>query len=463
LKYLKYLIVFIMCLTFTGCGASGTGTKVNTGIIGEYTYPDVKDSVVTLYYPSPDKAKVVSCTQTIPRTSQSFYMDIMTALLSNSSTGLTTAFTSGVECRSVMLVQNILYIDLSWRFSQMKPADIFSAISMMVSTFTQYSEIDFINLTVEGVQLTLPDMPLRPYMLFSAYAGMPGDFMNAYQAKLKLYQNDMPSMVDMCYVVIYSQDSSGSYLIPQATGVTVTGCDYASALLKALLAGTDTGTPIFTDGFTVQSNTAYIAEQKHLAVSLTCPAGWTAPKNWLAPQAIASTMASIYPDLESLTLSVYNGENRIYNATTDVSDVSTFIRSLINVYVPGATGTKLTKAKLLVSQMPNSMDLTDFTRDLLVASNNAFSAKDGLVNSVTIYGDMAVIDLGKTVYDTYQGISPEKEYAIVYSLVSSVCAYSEATCAMLLEDGQVRRYFTSTINVSSPLYSLPASYLSSLT
>ncbi len=423
-------------------------------IFTPYEMPAQKNETVSLYYPSADNSHVLASTQQLKRKNQeSFYFDVMDALLHGTDAGYKSIFPEGV--------QNILYIDMSWHFSEMAPELFCACLSVLISTYTDFPEIEFINITVEGKQLTVPGLPQRPLMLFSAYSGTISDLLNRYKALLRAEENSEPVM-DTFYAVVYTQDESRRYLLPQTVSITIQDNDYASAIVSALIS-LEAGTDIFTSGFTLASAPEFQEEKKTLQVTLTAPPSWTPPSEWLAPQAIVSALDCIYPGTEYISLTVQDAAgNSLYSHEEEAVYYFNFIRSQIDIFTPSSAGNELTHTSMLVSRMPGSGDLSQFIHEYICTIHPALRETDGLVNNVLLNGDTVIIDLGEEYFNLYTNLTPEQEYAAVYSMVITACSYSGATKAQLLQNGQTRSCFSKNIRIDHPLLNLPDAYIASL-
>ena len=464
MKKIFTMLFLLPALVFSACTAQEEPLPSHDPaiIFTPYEMPAQKNETVSLYYPSADNSHVLASTQQLKRKNQeSFYFDVMDALLHGTDAGYKSIFPEGVQCRNLMLVQNILYIDMSWHFSEMAPELFCACLSVLISTYTDFPEIEFINITVEGKQLTVPGLPQRPLMLFSAYSGTISDLLNRYKALLRAEENSEP-VIDTFYAVVYTQDESQRYLLPQTVSITIQDNDYASAIVSALIS-LEAGTDIFTSGFTLASAPEFQEEKKTLQVTLTAPPSWTPPSEWLAPQAIVSALDCIYPGTEYISLTVQDAAgNSLYSHEEEAVYYFNFIRSQIDIFTPSSAGNELTHTSMLVSRMPGSGDLSQFIHEYICTIHPALRETDGLVNNVLLNGDTVIIDLGEEYFNLYTNLTPEQEYAAVYSMVITACSYSGATKAQLLQNGQTRSCFSKNIRIDHPLLNLPDAYIASL-
>ncbi len=464
MKKAAVTILLILALLSAACTDNHISipNRNSTIVFAPYEMPEQKPATVALYYPSSDNSHVLASSQQLQRSNQeSFYYDVMEALLHGTATGYQSIFPEGIQCRSIMLMQNILYIDMSWHFLQMQPELFFACLSVLTSTYTNFPEIEFINITVEGKQLTTPNLPERPFMLLSAYSGTISDLLNRYKSLLRATENNEP-IIDTFYAVIYTQDENQRYLLPQTVSITVQNGDYASAIVSALISF-ESDTDIFAPGFTLTSPPEFNEQEKTLYVTLTAPTGWTLPNNWLAPQAIVSALDCLYPGTEYISLSVQDTSgNVLYTHQEEAVYYFNFIRSQIDIFTPSSAGDELMHTSMLVAHMPGSGDLSQFIYEYICTLHPALRETDGLVNNVILNGDTVILDLGEEYYDLYTDLTSRQEYAAVYSMVITACSYSGATKAMLLQNGQTRSLFSSTIAIDHPLLNLPDDYIASL-
>lgn len=456
--------LLLLALLSSACaGNNSPMPKHNPAIVfTPYEMPAQQPQTAALYYPSADNSYVLASTQPIRRSSQgSFYGDVMNALLNGTEAGYKSIFPEGVQCRSLMLVQNILYIDMSWHFLEMKPELFCACLSVLISTYTNFAEIEFINITVEGRQLTMPGLADQPLMLFSAYSGTISDLLNRYKALLRAEETG-ESYIDTFYAVVYTQDESRRYLLPQTVSITVQDKNYAAVIVSALIS-LETGTDIFMPGFTLAADPAFNETEKKLQVTLTAPPGWTAPSDWLAPQAIVSALDCIYPGTETISLLVQDtAGNALYTLEEESVYYFNFIRSQIDIYIPSSDESELMHSSMLVARMPGSGDLSHFIDEYICTLYPALRETDGVVNNVQLSGDTILMDMNEQYFNLYPELTAQQEYAVVYSMVLTACTYSGATKAQLLQDGQTRSYFKGSIRIDKPLLNLPDAYIASL-
>ena len=148
---MKKVIIFLLAcaLLFVGCGENEYSKEKIKVELFPYEMPQTQTKMVTLYYPNADLTDILAFSQPITAT-DALYEEIMRALLSGTAEGYVSPFSQGVTCRNIMLLQDILYIDMSWQFNEMPKENFFACISVLVATYTGFSEVSFVNLTVEG-------------------------------------------------------------------------------------------------------------------------------------------------------------------------------------------------------------------------------------------------------------------------------------------------------------------------
>lgn len=456
---MKKLLPLLLCLCLlAGCTHAPSPKDPQEIVLTPYTLPEPTPIRVTLYTPSEDRSRVLAVSQPMVRTDASLFADVMTALL-NGTGDYASVFPEGVTCRSILRVQNILFIDLSWQFEKTKDdtETFFICLSVLANTFTQFAGVDFINVTVEGRQLTYPRLSL-PVMLLSAFSGTVAEMIAAYNKASA--QDAAADQLTAFYGTVYVPGADNT-LLPVPLSMTARGGDYASALLGTLISRS---AALFPEGFLAESRPVYDEQTKALRVALTAPASWKVPAGWLAPQAILCTLNCLYGDCLTMRLTVKSEDGtELYKQEEPSSEVFSLIRSQIAVFMPNSAGTNLKRATLSLARTPGSDDLASFVRAYLAAINPVFREKDGLVNNVLLRGDTVILDLGKAYFDAYADLPEESEYAVVYSLIVTVCAYADVKKALILEDQQTRSVFSSRIALDQPLLTLPSAYADSLT
>jgi hypothetical protein len=252
--------------------------------------------MVTLYYPNDDLTDILAFSQPITAT-DALYEEIMRALLSGTAEGYVSPFSQGVTCRNIMLLQNILYIDMSWQFNEMPKENFFACISVLVATYTGFSEVSFVNLTVEGKQITLPENPEHPIMLLSRYTGTIQSLNNHYSR----HAETEFSGIETFYGAVYVADETNKCILPQVSGITVREKGYATALVSHLLAES---TAIFPAGFMLSGEPKYDGKKETLIIDLICPDQWNYSEGWLGASALVSTLDSLYSEIDTLKLTV---------------------------------------------------------------------------------------------------------------------------------------------------------------
>ncbi len=444
---LALLLLFTACTSVQPSGASKIELKRDP-----YEMPEVKPEWVTLYYPSEDK-HLLAFSQEIGAETDGIYETIMNALLLGTPEGYKSVFPRGIVCRSLLPIQNILYIDMSWQLAQLESEQFFQCVAVLAATFTALPGVDFINITVEGHQLVSPENGV-PIMLLSKHTGALSELWSYFGEAAK-------NNIETFYACVYSQDESGRWLLPHVTNVTARNGERAEAILSAMIAYPG---GIFDENVSLDS-LSYNNKTNTLSIKLVSASDWTAPQNWLAPQASVCALGCIYPECAEVKLSVTDASgDEKYSFCDETAGDYGLIRSCIDIITPDSTGKKLAHGTMLVSRMPGRGDLKSFVREYICTLDPTFRENDHIVNDAILNDDTVIIDLGSDYFDRYNEKKPDaqEEYAVVYSLVATVCAYSGAYRVMLLEDRQTRTTFAGSIALDRPLLGLPETYMESL-
>ncbi len=453
---LSCLIILAMLLSACGQEAEYHKEKISV-VLTPYDMPRVQPKWVTLYYPDKDNGSLLAFSQQIT-VKDSIYEDIMSALLSGTEEGYVSPFPQGVTSRSIMLIQDILYIDMSWQFNEIPVDTFFSCISVLASTFTGLSEVSFINITVEGQQLTLPKMKEHPIMLLSSYTGTVSSLMahyNRYPDKGAVFEN--------FYGAIYVADETGRFILPKAQSMTVGEKGYASTLVSALLAES---TYIFPNGFMLTGEPEYDSKAGKISISVTCPQDWNYPEGWLGAPAIVCTLNSMYPLVKSISLKVTDPQgNEKALIEEDTAEYFGKIRGVARVLTPNAMGTGLVRTNMLVSNMPGSGDIKEFINEYICTLNPDFRSVESIINGVVIDDDTVILDLSGEYFEHYRNVvtAQEQEYAVIYSLIYTACTYTGTSKALILKDSQLISTLAGYIKTDQALLNLPKEYVSSIT
>ena len=453
---LSSLIIFAILLSACGQKTEYHKEKIDV-VLTPYDMPRVQPKWVTLYYPDKDNTTLLAFSQQIT-VRDSIYEDIMSALLSGTEEGYISPFPQGVTNRSIMLIQNILYIDMSWQFNQIPVDTFFACISVLASTFTGLDEVSFINVTVEGQQLTLPKMKDHPIMLLSSYTGTVSALMahyNRYPDKGAVFEN--------FYGAIYVADETGRFILPKAQSMTVGEKGYASTLISALLAES---TYIFPSGFMLTGEPEYDSKNGKISISLTCPQDWNYTDGWLGPHAVVCTLNSMYPLVKSISLRVTDPhDNEKVLIEEETAEYFGKIKGVAEVLTPNTMGTGLVRTNMLVSNMPGSGDIKGFINEYICTLNPDFRSIESIVNGVVIDDDTVILDLSGEYFAYYGNTvtAKEQEYAIIYSLIYTACTYTGTSKALVLQDSQLRSTLAGYIKTDQALLNLPKEYVSSLT
>ncbi len=459
MKKILICVLLSVILIFSGCADQPKYFKEKIAVsLTPYDIPTAQQKWVTLYYPNSDYSDVLAFSQQI-NASGNAYEEIMHALLTGTESGYVSPFPQGISCRSIMLVQDILYIDMSWQFNEMPNEEFFACISVLASTFASLSEVSFVNITVEGKQITLPDMPDHPIMLLSPYTGTVSA-LNSHYLRHSDQQNN--AILESFYSVIYVADETNKYILPKTSSVTVRDGNYASALTSVLLAES---TAIFPNGFMLSDVPRYDGKTETVSIDLICPDQWNYSEGWLGPYAIMSTLNSLYSGANTLNLTVVDSQGtKKVSINEKISDYFSRIKSVVEVLAPDISGEKITRTNILISTMPGSGDIKGFINEYLCTINPTLRNGESIVNSVIINNDTVIIDLSSEYFSYYENSisSTEGEYAVVYSLISVACTYTGTSKALLLQDGQKRSTVAGYIKTDQPLLSLPSEYITSI-
>lgn len=449
----KLVIVWILVLSMLFCGCTDEPRYVKEKIevkLMPYEMPSEQTKWVTLYYPNAELTDVSAFSQPID-TRGNLYTEIMNSLISGTEEGYVSPFPDGISCRNIMLVDNILYIDMSWQFNEMTEDRFFACVSVLALTYTGLPEVSFVNITVEGNQITLPEQPEHPIMLISQYTATIQTLKNHYLS----HDSGEKPPIETFYGAVYVGDETGNYIIPKVQNITVRDGKYASALVSQLLVES---TSIFPSGFMLSGEPAYDGKAGIVYIDLVCPQQWSCPNGWLAPYALISTLDSLYSEINALRLTVRDpqGEEKI-KIDESVTDYFSKIRSVVEVVAPNIEGNDIVRTKMLVSSMPGSGDMGAFITEYLQMLNADFRKIENLVKNVVVKNNTVIINLSKEFFDYYETAlkSGESEYALIYSIISVACSYTGTSNALLLEEGHTRTTIAGYIKTDVPLLKLP--------
>lgn len=433
-------LLLLLCLTvFCACQRNENSGRIEQGY-SDYETVAPQPRAVTLYYCEEDKILAFSG-QVV--SDGLVFKDVMEQLLSGSD-GYKSSFAGDVQLRSVTLMQNILYIDLSEHFLKMQADAIFECLAVMAHTFCAFSQVDFINITVEGRQLTAPDSG-RPIMFLSEKSGTPASLAARYRQTMT---------VENIYTAVYVKDSKNTYTVPKTTGITVSDGDLASALARATVTAEN---GFFDEGFSLESQPEY--ESGTVTVSLIAPNGWKEESTWLGAEAMMNTLSCLYPDALSLLLRISDRDrNIVLEKTVKITEAFSAVRWQVPIVVPSSGG-KLTSSYMSAVPVSDG-ELVSFLNGYISAV--APNMSENAVNAVTVRGDTVIIDLGSEYFAYYGELSAKDEYATVYALVNTVCAYTETKEALILEDHRLRKTFSGNIALDEPLLTLPEKFIGAL-
>ena len=451
MKKIIACICLISVLLLCACGEEPYIKSKIDITLSPYEMPQNEPQWVTLYYPSDDNTKLLAFSVALSETG-SFYDSIMNALLLGTEEGYVSPFPKGVSLRSTMLKNDVLYIDLSWQFSKMNEERFFACIAVLANTFCALNEVSFINVTVEGAQLSAPNNPEQPIMLLSKYTGSISQLTQNYGLN-----SAFPSSF---YSTVYLNDATNKFLLPKTVSVTLKDKNYALALLSSLIKESPA---IFPEGFLVNSAPKF--SKNTLFVELTCSNSWEYNDSWLGKNAIACTLNTLYPELKNIHLTINDTQgNNKATIKEPCFDAYNSIRNVSNVITPKSNGTGLMHTQMLVLNMPTKSNIAEFLNEYIFNVTPEFRSEAKIVNSVTVFNDTVIIDLRASYFDYFfkNNLTQEQEYAIIYSLITTACTFTGTKKAQILQDSQRRSTLCGHIKLASPLLTLSSDFLETI-
>lgn len=451
MKKIVACIILISVLFLCACGKEPyIKSKIDVTLF-PYEMPASEPQWVTLYYPNDDNTKLLAFSVALSQTG-SFYDSIMNALLLGTEEGYVSPFPKGVSLRSTMLKNDVLYIDLSWQFQKASKEKFFACVAVLANTFCALNEVSFINVTVEGAQLTAPNNPDKPIMLLSKHTGSISHLMQNY--------GESSSVLSSFYGTVYLNDTTNKFLLPKTVSVSLKNENYALALLSSLIKESPA---IFPDGFLVNSAPKF--SKNTLFVELTCAEKWEYNDSWLGKNAIVCTLNTLYPDLKNIQLNINDNQgNNKATIKEPCIDAYNSIRNASNVITPKSNGTGLMHTRMLVSNMPSKSNIEDFLNEYILNVTPEFKSDAKIVNSVNVFNDTVIIDLRASYFDYFfkKNLTQEEEYAIIYSLITTACTFTGAKKVQILQDSQKRSTLCGHIKIDNPLLTLSLDYLETI-
>ena len=418
--------------------------------LSPYEKPEVQPQWVTLYYPNDDNTGLLAFTAALNEAG-SFYDSIMNALLSGTETGYVSPFPKGVSLKSTMLRDDVLYIDLSWQFNKVNKETFFVCVSVLANTFCALNEVSFINISVEGAQLTAPDSPDQPIMLLSKHTGSISQLKQNYEKN---------SSLSSFYGIVYLNDATNKFLLPETVSINLKDNNYPLALLSSLIKESSN---IFTEGFLVKSAPKF--SKNTLFVELTCYDSWEYDDSWLGTSAIVCTLNTLYPQLQNIQLTINDAQgNTKATIKEHCIDAYNSIRNASDVITPKSNGIGLMHTQMLVSNMPTKSNIEEFLNEYILNVTPEFKSDAKIINNVTVFNDTVIIDLRASYFDYFfkKNLSQEQEYAIVYSLITTACTFTGAKKAQILQDSQRRSTLCGYIKTDNPLLTLSSDFLETI-
>jgi|GEM_PF-2777586 len=477
-RLLSAILIGIMIIALVGCSDQQAVTP--SASPAPYTEQRQGYYDVTLYYPNASSDSVLASSQKVKKTSdQSIYMDIMDALLDQDGenrSNFSYAFDSDVVCRSIVQQQNILYINFSWRLMEMTADQIFAAIVVLVNTYTQFNDIEFINISVEGKQLTMPDFPERPLWLFSRFNDDVVDLKEQAALLKTQYTTDKSAMEERKYAILYFNIPDTAYLIPEVRPVDVLGSDYAGKIIDELLSGprnTTLAQASLPSGFQLYEEIAFDESTKTLRLSFVADTTWEIPTGeWSALPSLVNSLTHAVPEMETLSVSIFQSNDtlleRVYTASVSVSDYGGSIRSRISMYVPDENVTYLEKSSAIVEYMPDEDSYPEIMAQLLkrLSAVLPFTEGDtteeeyaGMIHTVYTNSDTVIIDISDALYQQFSKLNTKEEFLAVYSIVATMCEATQTNKAQILVDGKKRQHFVSSVAIFGTLLNVPTDQL----
>lgn len=470
------LILSALLFTFSGCWGGQTQNPEATAM--PYLEQRQEYYDVTLYYAQSGEDGILASAQKVKKNEGvSLYVDVMNALLGQddiSRSNFAYSFDSDVVCRSIVQRQNVLYINFSWRLLEMPQTDIFTAIAVLVDTYTQFEGVDFLNISIEGKQLSMPDFPQRPIWLLNRF----NNDVSALESQAELLQEQYVTnkilMQERKYALLYFRLPGSQTLLPEVRPVNVIGGDYAGEIVRQLLSGpqdtAETQGDIPLD-FQLQGEISFDSGSKTLEVDFLAGADWQKPTSgqWEAMASLATSLSHAVPDMETLTVKIYQQTGQsieeIYSEDASLAEYGGQVQSRINIYLPDSELSKLEKNTAVVNYMPDEgtyATVAALLAEQLAGRIPAAKPADGeedygaLINRVYTNNNTVVLDISEKLYKYYSNLSQKEEFLAVYSYVATLCEASGMEKTQFLVDGKRRQYLCQTIDISAPLMNVPA-------
>ncbi len=332
-----------------------------------------------------------------------------------------------------------VYLGLEGRKSD---DEIFNAKAAIAATLSDFTGKKNINILINGMQTAYMGMPT------GVFKKLGGDL---YEERTVLQGRSETENPDM-EAALYFLDASEKYLLPETRRLVFKKKDYILTLVEQLIRGpedTFNHKPVLDSTIKLLGYEIVEDEQGRKIAWLHFDKDpWAFTETFqdgrrLAVAALTYTITSFLPDIYGVKVVV--GTMQSGSGVYTADHYRDLIGSSITIYLPGNnTSSLLVGTPRVIEQSvayyPRTV-LKELMRGPVESEDGVYPAMpDGIsignVKNVYVANDILVIDFDNSVAETMDGVSEDKEFVMLYSIVDTMTSIEGIKRVQFLLDGE---------------------------
>ncbi|MCK5128892.1 MAG: GerMN domain-containing protein [Clostridiales bacterium] len=466
-KALLLSIIILFCTVFLlGC-TNPPQTPTKTTFTATQTNNISARNVLVMSYPDSSLDQLVRVTRAhkLDRSLSLAESTVYALLAGLGADGLFVPFGGSAYLISVQVSRDLVVVDIGADVSLLSEKELFSSIVSLTNTLTELTDINYVKLSINGVNFLSTGILINPLVrqsenLYLSYLEHQ-DYVNSSTGfKVSLSPN----------YVLYFVDYSNQFLLTEIRTSYQSSNNLALDLLTELKNGPATASEMqspIPKNVVLQSDPQIHIDDKFgniLTISFEAPKHITInnESRYMMAASIVNTIQNNMPEINGVRILI-NSQPAISTSLMRVSDFEDRLGNLVTLYYPNSDMSYLVPIKRVMSQGSYKQieeRLLELMSGLLASDSDSatnifpIGISDKDIIAVNMQYDTVSIDFSQNLINSIS-LNATTESLFIYSIVNTLAEFNHIKRVQILIEGKEIESLGGNISINQPLLPNP--------